>query len=318
MAGYQGNGTFAFTYNWVNDAANGIPITASRMDGQFNDAVSGFDLVICRDGQSTIAADIPWNGFRLTGLGAATTAGDALSYGGAAVLAASIITSTSANAFDVGPNGATNPVLQVDASTSSAATGLKLKAAAAAAGFALSVLSSGTDENLTIDAKGAGTLTLNGTATGNIVAPRLLDISGAAANQIKFGAAGTNPSSNVNTLDAYQEGTFTFIDNSGQSVPITNTYCKYVLIGKTCFISVTAVFGTSVVATPATWNGLPFTVKNAAGNGGAAVVYGRANTAIFPQINDTYINWVSTAGSTVNDSDLSGLALRFQFSYEIA
>jgi len=81
MAGYNGDGTFSFTYNWVNDAANGIPITASRMDGQFNDAVSGFDLVICRDGQSTISANIPWGGFKITGLGAATTAGDALSYG---------------------------------------------------------------------------------------------------------------------------------------------------------------------------------------------------------------------------------------------
>lgn len=56
------------------------------MDGQFNDAVNGFDLVICRDGQSTISADIPWGGFRLTGLAVATTTGDALSYGQAAVV----------------------------------------------------------------------------------------------------------------------------------------------------------------------------------------------------------------------------------------
>src|SRR6478609_9592360 len=56
MAGFNGSGQFSFTYNWVNDAANGVPITASRMDGQFNDAVSGFDLCITRDGQGKASA----------------------------------------------------------------------------------------------------------------------------------------------------------------------------------------------------------------------------------------------------------------------
>lgn len=58
--GYQGNGTFQFTYQWTQDAANGIPITASRMDQEFADATSGFDNVICRDGQSTTTALIPF------------------------------------------------------------------------------------------------------------------------------------------------------------------------------------------------------------------------------------------------------------------
>lgn len=51
MSGFNGLGQFFFTYNWVNDAANGIPITASRMDGQFNDAANGFDLCLTRDNQ---------------------------------------------------------------------------------------------------------------------------------------------------------------------------------------------------------------------------------------------------------------------------
>lgn len=82
------------------------------------------------------------------------------------------LTSTSANAFAVGPSGATNPTFNVDASTASAATGLNVKSAAAAGGLAVSVVSSGTNENLTIDAKGSGTVTINGTATGNIVLGR--------------------------------------------------------------------------------------------------------------------------------------------------
>lgn len=93
--------------------------------------------------------------------------------------AAQTFTSTSANALAVGPSGTTNPTLQVDASTASAATGLKVKSAAAAAGLALSVVSSGTNEALTIDAKGSGTITLAGTSTGNIVASANLAITDA-------------------------------------------------------------------------------------------------------------------------------------------
>jgi len=78
------------------------------------------------------------------------------------------ITDATASSLVVGPNGATNPTLQVDGSTASAATGLLIKSAAASAGVALSVLSSGTNEKLTIDAKGSGVVTIAGTSTGGI------------------------------------------------------------------------------------------------------------------------------------------------------
>lgn len=89
------------------------------------------------------------------------------------------ITSTSASALAVGPAGATNPTLQVDASTASAATGLKVKGAAAAGGLALSVVTSGTNENLTIDAAGSGTITLGATSTGAITLTRATTLSAA-------------------------------------------------------------------------------------------------------------------------------------------
>ena len=46
---------------------------------------------------------------------------------------------------------------------------MKIAAAAAASGVALSVISSGTNENLTINAKGSGGITIAGTSTGNVV-----------------------------------------------------------------------------------------------------------------------------------------------------
>ena len=78
------------------------------------------------------------------------------------------VTSTGANTLAVGPSGTTNPSLNVDASTASAVTGLNIKSAAAGAGLALSVISSvaQTNENLTIDAKGSGTIGIGTVSTG--------------------------------------------------------------------------------------------------------------------------------------------------------
>lgn len=64
--------------------------------------------------------------------------------------------STSANCMSVGPNGVTNPSLNVDCSTASAVTGLNLKASAPGGGTSLTVLSSGTNESFTLNSKGTG------------------------------------------------------------------------------------------------------------------------------------------------------------------
>ncbi len=94
------------------------------------------------------------------------------SIGGSGLSVLGTITSTSATAFAVGRQGATNPVVNINASAATVVTGLTLVGAAAASGMAVTVTSSGTDENLTVDAKGAGTMTLNGTATGAVIATK--------------------------------------------------------------------------------------------------------------------------------------------------
>ncbi len=118
------------------------------------------------------------------------------------------ITSSSANALVVGPAGNTNPTLQVDASTASAATGIKIKSASAGAGVAVSVVSSATNENLTIDAKGAGTITIAGTSAGLVTIAQAVSISGTLA---VTGAMSLNnsiaiTSSNANALAVGRNG----------------------------------------------------------------------------------------------------------------
>lgn len=118
-------------------------------------------------------------------LGGCTIGANALCATGSAAIsstltsAAHTVTSAAAAALSVGPNGATNPAFNVDASTASSATGLNVKSAAAAGGLAISVVSSGTNENLTVDAKGSGTITLGGTSTGAITLTRATTLSAA-------------------------------------------------------------------------------------------------------------------------------------------
>ena len=107
-------------------------------------------------------------------LNGATIGSNALAITGTAAIsstltsAADTITSASANALAVGLNGATNPAFNVDASTASSATGINIKSAAAAGGLAISVISSGTNEALTINAKGSGTIGIGNVSTGAV------------------------------------------------------------------------------------------------------------------------------------------------------
>ncbi len=85
--------------------------------------------------------------------------------GTSTALSQAVILSSSANALAVGLGGATNPALNIDASTATSATGIQIKSAAAAGNVALAVISSGANESLTIDGKGTGTVILqSGTA----------------------------------------------------------------------------------------------------------------------------------------------------------
>lgn len=136
-----------------------------------------------------------------------------------AAASASTFTSSAATALVVGPNGTTNPSFQVDASTGSAVTGLKVKSAASGGGLDLSLISSGSNEALTLEAKGSSALQLNSTtgctgpvqiggagsgnnATGITITPAAA-ASGVAAAVVSTGAA-----ENL-TVDAKGTGTVT-------------------------------------------------------------------------------------------------------------
>lgn len=75
---YNGSGTFSRLYNWVTDRNNGIKILSDRMDAEFDGIATGLSNAICKDGQTTITASIPFNNKKITGLADAVDPADAL------------------------------------------------------------------------------------------------------------------------------------------------------------------------------------------------------------------------------------------------
>ena len=57
---FNGSGVHNRVHDWTQDLSNTIPVTASRMDAEHDDISAALSSVICRDGQSTTTARIPF------------------------------------------------------------------------------------------------------------------------------------------------------------------------------------------------------------------------------------------------------------------
>lgn len=75
---YNGAGTFTNPFDWINEANNGSLIDPAKFKVQDDGVAAGLSNAITRDGQSTVIANIPFNNQRLTGVGDATAAQDAI------------------------------------------------------------------------------------------------------------------------------------------------------------------------------------------------------------------------------------------------
>ena len=75
---FNGSGSFTRIYNWVVDKTNGINITASRMDTEFDGIATGLSSCITKDGQTTLTANIPFANYKITGLGNGTARSDGI------------------------------------------------------------------------------------------------------------------------------------------------------------------------------------------------------------------------------------------------
>src|ERR1700761_3521726 len=76
---FNGSGSYSLPYNWQTDAANGLDISSSRMQGQDQDIASALSICMTKDGQQTAANNLPMGGFTLKNIGNASIQGNPVS-----------------------------------------------------------------------------------------------------------------------------------------------------------------------------------------------------------------------------------------------
>ncbi len=145
--------------------------------------------------------------------------------------------------------------------------------------------------------------------TGTLSPLGLLDISGASAGQVKFPAT-ANPSADANTLDDYEEGTWTptLTGVSGGTAALTNKNGYYVKIGRVVYIQFD-ISGTDGASLTGYWKlgGLPFTSNNDASGNSYKGVFTLDHYRLFP----TSANSTGIVAAVVKNSTFC----QFLFSY---
>jgi hypothetical protein len=99
--------------------------------------------------------------------------------GGTITLGQIVGTSNSSQALAVGPNGTAFPALNVDASAPAMAAGLNIAGAATGGTVAIAAIDSGANTNLSLNAKGTGTIAVGNVSSGRVTITPVTTITGA-------------------------------------------------------------------------------------------------------------------------------------------
>jgi len=118
-------------------------------------------------------------------------------------------------------------------------------------------------------------------------------------------------SSDANTLDDYEEGTWTGTDGSGAGLSITVNNARYTKIGRLVYVCAdTIVYPVTANAAAAMIAGLPFT--NGAGNIGSTALVSsnvNANRTLIPASTATFFFYASASLSQATNALLSGTTI---------
>jgi hypothetical protein len=75
---YDSQGVFTRVMNWQEDAANSVPIVASRHDDEDDNFAQGFNEVLCRDGRAAMTGSLKMGANKITNMANGTTNNDAV------------------------------------------------------------------------------------------------------------------------------------------------------------------------------------------------------------------------------------------------
>jgi len=388
------NGSGVFNINTAGQpVVTGTVISSTAFNALTADLATGLTTALTKDGQTTPTANIPMGGFKITGIAAATTLGDALSYGRAATVSTltnSALTSgrvpyasTAGLLVDSSTftyNGTTVTVPQLTDSgltsgrvtyagtggllqdsanltfngtnlvllnNSTAQTIILSRTSATARDWALGIdgdgafrLTDSTSGGVILTAGAAGITTLNAitelvfkannaekmrlTSTGlgiGVTSPVcILDISGSTGGQIKFPAT-QNASSDANTLDDYEEGTWTPIDSSGNGLTFSGVSAYYTKIGDMVFATFELTYPASASSFNNVIGGLPFAAATGAAKNGFHVAYTTYTPGLIAPINANQTDFTlydTTTTNAINNTALLSKLIRGTCIYKVA
>jgi len=187
----------------------------------------------------------------------------------------------------------------------------------------------------TADTSGVLNIQTAGTTAISIDASQAVTMAGRTSNPTTISVGGATPSasgagitfpatqsasSNANTLDDYEEGTWTPVDGSGASLSFTALDARYTKIGRMvqCFAQIT--YPSTANTSPAAISGLPFTMATTVGGAyGAFTVYTTESTAsIWLNLsNTTTTNAYALGGASATNVTFSTDQFRLVWIYEI-
>lgn len=75
---YDSQGVFTRVMNWQEDAANSVPIVASRHDDEDDNFAQGLNEALCRDGRAAMTGNLKMGLNKITGIANGTTTNDAV------------------------------------------------------------------------------------------------------------------------------------------------------------------------------------------------------------------------------------------------
>ena len=104
---YNGSGSFSPPASSFPFVA-GTLVEAAKVDSVVSDVATGLSTAICKDGQTTVTGNIPFNGFKLTNVGTPSARSDATNVGAIQDGIGTFVSSVggSANAITLAPNPA--------------------------------------------------------------------------------------------------------------------------------------------------------------------------------------------------------------------
>lgn len=149
--------------------------------------------------------------------------------------------------------------------------------------------------------------------------PRHAYLSGTVTvggGQIVFPASQA-ASSNANTLDDYEEGTFVVVDGSGAGLSLVTAVGNYVKIGQKVDATMDVTYPATADTSTATLN-LPFTSNGTGVNAYGASIgytdYGSAITA-YNAAGTNAVRFATFAGVAITNANMSGKTVRLTATY---